>query len=152
MTLADLVGTTRPGATLLVTRSRLRLFAKATGQTDPVYVDVDAARQAGHRDLPVPPTFFFGVDLEAPGSFAWLAETGVDLRALLHGEQAFTYHQMAYAGDEVSTSSVIVDYYEKKGGALRFLVTETPVENQEGVTVVTMRNSLVVRQLAGVNA
>jgi len=152
MALADLVGTTRPGATLLVTRSRLRLFAKATGQTDPVYLDVDAARRAGHRDLPVPPTFFFGVDLEAPDSFGWLAEAGVNLRTVLHGEQAFTYHQMAYAGDELSTSSIIVDYYEKKGGALRFLVTETPVENQEGVTVMTMRNSLAVRQLAGVTA
>jgi len=147
---ADLVGTTRPGATLLVTRSRLRMFAKATGQDDPVYTDLAAARQAGHRDLPVPPTFFFGVDLEMPDAFAWLAEARVDLRAVLHGEQEFTYHQSAYAGDELSTSSVIVDYYEKKGGALKFLVSETPVTNTDGVTVVTLRNSLVIRQLAKV--
>jgi acyl dehydratase len=149
---AGLVGTTRPGGTLLITRSRLQLFAKATGQTDPVYVDVEAARRAGHRDLPVPPTFFFGVDLEVPDSFAWLAEAGVDLRAVLHGEQAFAYHQMAYAGDELTTASTVVDYYEKKGGALQFIVTETPVTNQDGVTVVKMRNSLVVRQIAGVSA
>ena len=57
-----------------VTRSRLRDFAKATGQSDPVYTDVDAAKQAGHRDLPVPPTFFFGIELEAPEPFAFLNE------------------------------------------------------------------------------
>ena len=149
---ASLVGSTRPGGTLLVTRSRLRLFAKATGQTDPVFVDLDAAKQAGHRDLPVPPTFYFGVDLEVPDSFGHLAELGVDLRAVLHGEQAFTYHQMAYAGDELSSSSVVTDVFDKKGGELQFMVTETPVVTSEGARVVTMRNTLVVRRLAGVNA
>lgn len=149
---ASLVGSTRPGGTLLVTRSRLRLFAKATGQTDPVFVDPDAAKQAGHRDLPVPPTFYFGVDLEVPDSFGHLAELGVDLRTVLHGEQEFTYHQMAYAGDELSSSSVVTDVFEKKGGELQFMVSETPIINGEGALVVTMRNTLVVRRLAGLNA
>ncbi|MGE9809478.1 FAS1-like dehydratase domain-containing protein [Janibacter sp. G1551] len=30
------------------------VVAKATGQQDPVFIDVEAAKQAGHRDLPVP--------------------------------------------------------------------------------------------------
>jgi acyl dehydratase len=145
----DLIGTTRPGATLLVSRSRLRAFAKATGQTDPIYLDVAAAQAAGHRDLPVPPTFFFSVDLEVPDSFGHLAALGIDLRAVLHGEQGFVYHELAYAGDELTTSSTVVDVYEKRGGALQFLVTEVPVTNQDSRTVVTMRNTLVVRQLSG---
>jgi len=148
----DLVGSTRPGASLLVSRSRLRFFAKATGQQDPVYVDVEAARRAGHRDLPVPPTFFFSVDLEVPDSFGYLVDLGVDLRTVLHGEQEFVYSELAYAGDELTTSSTIVDVYEKKGGALQFLVTEIPVTNQHGRTIATMRNTLVVRQLSGVRA
>lgn len=146
----DLVGTERSGGTLLITRSRLRLFAKATGQQDPVFVDVDVAKQAGHRDLPVPPTFYFGVDLEVPDSFAYLEDLGIDLRSVLHGGQEFVYHRIAYAGDELSSSSLVTDVYEKKGGALQFLVTETPVVDQDGVRIVTLRNTLVVRQLAGV--
>lgn len=148
---ASLIGSRRPGGTLLVTRSRLRLFAKATGQTDPVFVDLDAAKHVGHRDLPVPPTFYFGVDLEVPDSFAHLADAGVDLRAVLHGEQEFNYHHTAHAGDELSSSSVVTDVFEKKGGALQFMVSETPIVDQDGATVVTMRNTLVVRQLPGVN-
>jgi acyl dehydratase len=143
----SLIGEERAGGTLLVTRSRLRLFAKATGQTDPIFVDLDAAQRAGHRDLPVPPTFFFGVDLEVPDPFDHLTAYGVDLRAVLHGEQEFAYHRLAYAGDELSSSSKVVDVYEKKGGALRFLVTELPVTDQDGTVVVTMRNTLVVRAL-----
>jgi acyl dehydratase len=131
-----------------VTRSRLRFFAKATGQTDPVFLDLEAARRAGYPDLPVPPTFYFGVDLEVPAAIEQLVELGVDLRAVLHGEQKFTYHAMAYAGDELSSSAVVTDVYEKKGGALKFLVIEVPIVNQHGIIVVTMRNTLVVRQLA----
>lgn len=146
----DLIGTIRPGGTLLVTRSRLRLFAKATGQQDPVFVDLDAAKQAGHRDLPVPPTFFFGVDQEMPDPFSYLHALGVDLRAVLHGEQEFDYHRTAYAGDELTSSSNVADVYEKKGGALQFLVTESPVVDQQGSTVVTLRTTLVIRELSGV--
>jgi acyl dehydratase len=149
---AGLIGSAREGATLLVTRSRLRLFAKATGQRDPVYVDVAAARQAGHPDLPVPPTFFFGVNLEAPEPLAFLVEAGVDIRALLHGEQSFTYHRTAYAGDTLTSHPVVTDVFEKKGGALTFVVTETPVVDQRDVTVATLRETLVIRELAGVSA
>ena len=60
------------------------LGAAATGQTDPVYTDLDAAKRAGHRDLPVPPTFLFGVDLEGPEPLTFLADLGVDLRTVLH--------------------------------------------------------------------
>ncbi|NYG59761.1 acyl dehydratase [Nocardioides daedukensis] len=148
----DLIGTSRPGGTLLITRSRLRFFARATGQSDPVFIDEAAARRAGHRDLPVPPTFFFSVDLEAPDPFAYLDALGVDLRAVLHGEQEFVYHRTAHAGDELSSSTVVTDVYDKKGGELQFMVTETPIVDQDGKRVVTMRNTLVVRQLAGVGA
>jgi len=146
----SIIGREWPGETLLITRSRLRAFAKATGQADPRYTDVDAAIQAGHRDLPVPPTFFFSVGLEAPDPFRRFTELGIDLRTLLHGEQEFRYHRMAYAGDELATRSRIVDVYEKKGGELQFLVDETDVTDQDGAAVATLRNTTVVRRLPGV--
>ena len=145
----SIIGQEWPGETLLITRSRLRAFAKAAGQTDPVYTDVDAAKEAGHRDLPVPPTFFFGIGLESPDPFRRFTELGIDLRALLHGEQEFRYHRMAYAGDELSTRSRIVDVYQKKGGELQFLVDETDLTDQNGAAVATLRNTTVVRRLPG---
>jgi acyl dehydratase len=137
---------------LLITRNRLQNFAKATGQADPVYLDVDAAKQAGHRDLPVPPTFVFGIELEAPNPFAFLEDLGVDLRTVLHGEQQFDYHQMAYAGDELTASSRITDIYEKKGGLLEFIVKETTVTNQDGARVAVMRSATVVQNRPGKDA
>ncbi|GAA4385003.1 MaoC family dehydratase N-terminal domain-containing protein [Tsukamurella soli] len=134
---------------LLVTRSRLRDFAEATGQLDPVYTDVDAAKRAGHRDLPVPPTFLFGIELEAPNPFAFLADLGVDLRTVLHGEQQFDYHRMCYAGDELTATSRITDIYEKKGGLLEFIVKETTVIDQDGARIAEMRSVTVVQNRPG---
>lgn len=148
----SLIGTTRAGGALLITRSRLRLFAKATGQTGPQFVDVDAAHAAGHRDLPVPPTFFFSAELERPDPFDYLDGFGIDLRTVLHGEQRFEYYRTAFAGDELSTSSVVTDVYEKKGGALQFMVTTTSVSDQDGNTVAVMQNTLVAREMSGVSA
>ena len=42
------IGHTMPAFEVLVEKGRLRFFAKATGQTDPVYTDEAAARAAGH--------------------------------------------------------------------------------------------------------
>ena len=42
------IGHVMPSFEVLVEKGRLRFFAKATGQTDPVYSDEAAARAAGH--------------------------------------------------------------------------------------------------------
>ncbi|MEU5952048.1 MaoC family dehydratase N-terminal domain-containing protein [Streptomyces sp. NPDC047525] len=127
----------------MIHRSDLLLFARATGQQDPVYTDVEAARKAGHRDLPVPPTYLFCQEMkEAADPLGHLRALGVDLGKLLHGEQSFVYHAMAYAGDELTFSSEMTADYTKK--ALRFLVrtTEvtrggTPIADLSATTVVT---------------
>lgn len=111
-----------------VERGRLRFFAETIGLTDPIYRDLDAARRAGHRDLPVPPTFLSNsLELELPNPLAWLAELGGDLTKTTHAEQSFTYHAMAYAGDQLVLQRKIVDVYTKKGGALEFVVKQTDV-------------------------
>ncbi len=111
-----------------VERGRLRFFARTIGLTDPIYFDVEAARRAGHRDLPVPPTFFGNsLELELPNPLGWLAELGGDLTKTTHAEQAFTYHAIAYATDRLIFRRKIVDVYTKKGGALEFVVKQTDV-------------------------
>lgn len=111
-----------------VERGRLRFFAKAIGLTNPIYLDVEAARRAGHRDLPVPPTFIsLSLELELPEPFGWLAELGADLTKTTHAEQSFVYHKLAYAKDQLLLRRRIIDVYVKKGGALEFVVKRTDV-------------------------
>ncbi|GAA0688343.1 MaoC family dehydratase N-terminal domain-containing protein [Marinobacterium maritimum] len=139
------IGAVVSSHTELVEAGRLRFFAKATGQKEACYSDVSAARDAGYPDLPIPPTFLFCLDMEAGSSAIVLKRLNIDIGRILHGEQSFTYHRMAYAGERLNFETKIVDIYDKKGGALEFVVRETCVTNADGELVAELRNSLVVR-------
>ncbi|MBD8050133.1 MaoC family dehydratase N-terminal domain-containing protein [Limnohabitans radicicola] len=139
------IGHTMPKFSVAVEKGRLRFFAKATGQTDPVYTDEAVAQAAGHPGLPVPPTFFFCLEMESPDPAAIRNLLGLDYRRVLHGEQGFTYHRMAYAGDVLTYEQRIEDIYDKKGGALEFVVRKTRVTNQRGEHVADLRSITVQR-------
>ena len=139
------IGHTLEPYSVPVEAGRLRFFAKATGQADPVYSDPAAARAAGHRDLPVPPTFLFCLEMDSPNPGAIRELLGMDYRRLLHGEQQFTYHAMAHAGDVLTFEQRIDDIYDKKGGALEFVVRLTRVSNQHGALVAELRAVTVMR-------
>ena len=139
-----IVGTRLSAHTVEVERGRLRLFAHAIGETDPSYVDIEAAHAAGHPDLPVPPTFLFCLEMERPDPFGFLSELGVDPRTVLHGEQAFEYHAPAYAGDQLMFVSTVSNVYTKKGGALEFLERTTEV-NRGDTPIATLTASTVIR-------
>lgn len=51
---------------------------------------------------------------------------------ILHGEQRFRYHRMAFEGDWPSFTQKVTDVYSKKGGLLDVMVRETHVSNQRG--------------------
>lgn len=141
------LGSSTPALAVLVERGRLLLFAKATGQTNPLYTDVDVAQAQGHPDLPVPPSFLFGLELEQPDPFGWITELGVDMNTVLHGTQGFDYHALAYAGDTLTTLSTITDVYTKKGGALEFITRRTTV-SRGAETVANLTQVLVIRNAA----
>ncbi|MBU3649068.1 MAG: MaoC family dehydratase [Limnohabitans sp.] len=132
-------------STMTIERGRLRLFAKAIGETDPVYTDVEAAKAAGYPDLPAPPTFIFGIELESGSTDRLLNLLGIPFRKLLHGEQGFTYHKPVCAGDTITVKPRITEIYDKKGGALEFVVKQAQALNQAGELVAEMRTVLVCR-------
>lgn len=139
------IGHTMPAFSADVEKGRLRFFAGATGQTDPIYTDEAVARAAGYPGLPVPPTFFFCLEMESPDPAAIRNLLGLDYSRLLHGEQGFTYHAMAFAGDTLTFEQRIEDIYDKKNGALEFVVRKTRVSNQRAELVAELRTVTVMR-------
>jgi acyl dehydratase len=131
--------TLRP-LTTRVPRDRVRAFARAIGETDPVHFDVDAARAAGYRDLLLPPTLLFGLELEQRGE-ELLVDMGLEPLRVLHAEQAFDYHLPVHAEEELAFSSRVADVYER--GGLEFIVQETQVL-RDSERAVDMRQVLFV--------
>ena len=134
-----------PASELPIERSRLRFFAKAIGETDPMYTDATAARSAGYADLPAPPTFLFAAELDSDAIDRLLDDLGVPIAKLLHGEQDFSYHRPACVGDVITVRSRIEDIYDKKNGALEFVVKHSRATSQSGELVADMRIVLVCR-------
>jgi acyl dehydratase len=139
------IGHELPASTLRIEHSRLQFFAKATGETRAEYLDARAARAAGYADLPAPPTFLVAAELDSGASDRLLADLQIPLANLLHGEQGFTYYRPVCAGETVTVKSVITDIYEKKQGALEFVVKTSRVIDQNNELVAELRSVLIFR-------
>ncbi len=126
-----------------VERGRLKFFAKAIGETNPVYTDLAAAREAGYRDLPAPPTFPFVLDMDAPEFLPVLGLFDLDIARILHGAQEFEYFTPICAGDVITIKARVADVFDKKNGALEFVVIESTYTNQIGELTARSTNTVV---------
>jgi len=140
------IGCVSPPRTIEVEKGQLKFFAKAVGEENPIYFDEDAARKAGHRALPAPPTFTFSLAMGAPADRGdLLRDMGVDMRSILHGEQTFRHFGQIYAGDSITLVTETVDIFSKKGGLLEFVLQRTRAENQDGQLCTEMEVLMIVR-------
>ena len=143
------VGVVSEPRTVVVEPGFLKFFARATGEPNPIYFDEAAALAAGHPALPAPPTYLFSLALGAPAKRGEVLDPengiGVDMRRILQGEQSFAYHRPIHAGDRLTLTTTTRDIYEKRGGALEFIVQDTRAVNGDGELCAEMRVVTVVR-------
>lgn len=128
-----------------VERGRLRIFARATGQEHPLFLDEAAARAAGHPALLAPPTFLFCLAMEGPNPQEVYERLDVNYAHVLHGEQHFEHHRPVCAGQTLHFAPRIGRLFAKKGGALRFFEWVHRVTDSGGHAVADLRSVMVVR-------
>ena len=128
-----------------VEKQRLKFFAKATGQTDPLYFDETYAVDQGHPSLLAPPTFLTTVAMEQEKPYQYLEDLNIKIGRLLHARQMYSYHAPVYAGDTITMDSKIADMYDKKEGTLQFVVFESHFKNQKQNKVAKASSTLVVQ-------
>jgi acyl dehydratase len=132
-----------PPFTYEVGLEKIREYANAIGETEPVHHDRDAARDAGFRDVVAPPMFavVYSTGAVAPGVLD--PEVGINLGRMLHGSQEFVWGEPVCAGDVIETRAQLVDLYEKDGR--EFYVFESVSRNQDGQEVVRGTWTNIVR-------
>jgi acyl dehydratase len=140
------IGHVRSPSTVKVEAAQCRAFVNAIGDTNPVYRDVDAARKAGFRAIPIPPTYLFCLQMmSSEKAYAVWKELGIDVGRLLHGEQGFRYHSPIYVGDELTFHHKVLDVQDKKSGAMTLIFQQVRVENGEGHHVADLDQTTVIR-------
>ena len=127
------IGRTYEPVVYAVGREKIREYARAVGETDALYLDLTAARAAGHRDLVAPPMFavVYAAAALAPGILD--PDLEIDFSRLVHGGQAFVWGPVVVAGDEIETVASVAAVDERAGN--RFYTFETVSTNQDGQVV-----------------
>ena len=139
----SVIGKTGKPFTVPIEWSKVREFARAIRDPNPVYFDPELAKKEC-GGIPVPTTFLqvaaFWQDSESMPSVAF------DLRRILHGEQEFELHRPILVGDVLTGTARIADVYEReggRGGKMTFMVTEIEYRNQKGEKVAVARSTLI---------
>jgi acyl dehydratase len=141
-----LVGKEYPPVRYEVGREKLREFAVAVGETDPIYHDEEAARAAGHPDIPAVPTFPFVLYIRAALAMHGDPELGLDYSRVVHGEQEFAYRRPIRAGDRLLAVAKVASAEPK--GRHELLTIETEVTTEAGEPVCTVTGTLLSRGTA----
>ncbi len=116
-----------------VGREKIREYARAVGETDPVHLDLEAARAAGHPDLVAPPMFAVVYCAPAVGPPIFDPEIELNFAMMVHGGQEFVWGPPVVAGDEISTTAGVKDISERDGRG--YYVFESVSTNQRGEEV-----------------
>ncbi|HJS96717.1 MAG TPA: MaoC family dehydratase N-terminal domain-containing protein [Solirubrobacteraceae bacterium] len=129
----DAIGKTYPAVSYAVGREKVREYAWAVGETNPVYVDVDAARAAGYADVVAPPMFAVVYAGRAMSPALFDPEVGINFANMLHAGQEFEWGPVVVAGDEISTVTSVRDISQRGGMGFYEIVTESRNQRDEMV-------------------
>ncbi len=140
---AEATGKTYPPFEYEVGKEKIREYAHAVGEDNPIYFDRAAATEAGFRDVAAPPMFAV---VYSAGSFApalFDPEVGINFAMMVHGSQEFEWGEPVCSGDVISTVTSVKDISER--GGMGFYVFETVSTNQDGQEVVRGTWTNIVR-------
>jgi acyl dehydratase len=139
----DAVGKSYPSTLYAVGREKIREYALAVGETNPLHLDAEAARAAGFRDVVAPPMFCVVYSSPAIGPAIFDPAVGIDFAMMVHGGQEFVWGPLVVAGDEITTTVSVKSIEERAGNG--FYVFESQSTNQDGETVCTGTWTNIVR-------
>ena len=140
---ASAVGKQYPPAVYAVGREKVKEYASAVGETNPLHLDPGAARAAGYADVVAPP--MFAVVYQAPAVMPGIfdPEVGINFAMMVHSGQDFRWERVVVAGEEL-TSRASVSAIEEKGG-MGFYDFEVVTQDGGGDTVCTGIWKMIVR-------
>lgn len=141
--LTDAIGKTYPSTTYAVGREKIKEYALAVGETNPLHLDVEAARAAGYTDVVAPPMFVVVYSGPAMGPAIFDPDVGINFALMVHGGQEFVWGPLVVAGDEITTTVSVKDISERDGKG--YYVFESTSTNQAGETVCVATWTNIVR-------
>jgi MaoC dehydratase-like protein len=131
---------------LPVERGKVREFALAVGEDNPVFFHTEEARRQGLPDVIAPPTFTVTQMWQIPREERE-RRLGANLSydRVLQGEQEFFYRRLPVAGEVLNATMRIASDVTKPGrrGNMRFVTYESKFTDTGGDEVLTAHYTLI---------
>jgi acyl dehydratase len=139
----SLLGKEHNAGPFQVTRELIEGFCATLGETNPLYLQEDAAQSAGYDTVLAPNSLctLFVHDVVLPDIKLNFGKGRV------HAGQVLETLGPIHAGDTLSASSRLKDVYAKTGrtGTMVFIVWQTVFSNQRGEAVAAVEESYAAR-------
>jgi acyl dehydratase len=134
------IGKTYEPVLYAVGREKIREYARAVGETNPLHLDLDAARAAGYADLVAPPMFAVVYSAPSVGPPIFDPDIGINFAMMVHGSQEFQWGPLVVAGDEIITTARVKDIYERDGRGYYVFESTSLNQRDEQVCLGTWTN------------
>lgn len=132
-----------PSVPYEVGREKIREFATAIGDANPLYHDEAAAKAAGYSDIVAPPTFLTVLNFRYSPQVIGDPDLGLDYSRVVHGEQEYVLERPIVPGMQLIGLPTIIDIAAR--GSNEFLTIEAQIETTDGERVATARSVIVSR-------
>lgn len=147
----ELAGTTLKKFIYRVEAGKIMEFAGAIYDSNPVYRNLEYARESGFDHFPMPVTFpinnLLQIDAENVVTDI-MDELNMDPNRSIHGSCEFIYEKGITAGEEFTAELRIGNVYEKtgkRGGVMTFVEMETLFYDKGDHLAFTIRNTFIER-------
>ena len=146
-----MIGATSEPTIMEVERGAIRRYADAIDDPNPLFRDVEHARNSRYGEITCPPGFFGwpvkGGGRTGPALKAREAIAKAGYPRLLDGGVEYEFFLPIRAGDTLTAYASLADIVEREGrtGKMVLIITETNYINQNGDLVVKARGTSIHR-------
>lgn len=129
-----------------VGREKIKEFAIAIGDPNPIYTDEAEAKKAGYSDIIAPPTFLTVLNFRYSPQIVLDPELGLDYSRVVHGNQEYEILRPIVPGDRLVATPRIGDIFAR--GKNEFFTIEAEIRTEAGELVARANGTIVSRGTA----
>ena len=139
----DIIGKKLPSFEFTVERGKIIEFCLACGEKNPIFLDKQAAIEAGFEDTPIPPTFqtvfnFWGY----PKLMEDMRTLGIDTDRLLHLKEEYRYFASIYPNTKIKAEISVSD---TKVGKMNTVTFRSTYKNSNDQLLLEAYMTIIIR-------
>ncbi len=139
------IGRKYPPVEYEVCKEKIKEYATAVGDLNPLYIDEQKAKQSAYKGIIAPPLFAVVYAKDAMAAPMFDRDLALNLAMLVHGEQEYEFVDVVRPGDTIVTEAFIANIEEKSNKDF-VTVGATSRRKSDGRVVTNGKYTFVIRR------